>query len=40
MAPTLKTKMHSKEYIKRQNRIIDIKAKRMDAKAYKEQLEA
>ena len=37
-APKVKT--HSAEYIKRQNRIIDIKSKRMEDKAYKESLEA
>ena len=31
--------MHSKEYIKRQNRLIDIKAKRMEDRGYKESLE-
>ena len=36
----IKPKTHSKEYLKRQNRMIDIKAKRMDDKKYKEQLEA
>ena len=35
-----KAKTHSKEYVKRQNRLIDIKAKRMEDRKYKESLEA
>ena len=40
VSDAVKPKTHSKEYLKRQNRLIDIKAKRMEDKTYKEQLEA